>query len=109
MKLKTIGKNIREIRNKLGITQMQAAEKADITSVHLSHIETGNTAMSIETLLNLCKALSATPNDILMSEYEMTPNAASNMLSDIMRGLTPKEQLYIIKMAESLRDFKLNR
>ena len=45
MRVKEIGKNIRGLRTGLELTQPQVAEKADITAVHLSHIETGNSTL----------------------------------------------------------------
>ena len=109
MRLKTIGKNIRNIRNNLDMTQAQVAEKADITSVHLSHIETGNSTMSVECMLSLCKAMSTTPNDILMGEYHLTPQAANTMLLDIMKDLTADENRLLLTIAENMKQLKLNR
>lgn len=109
MRLKVIGKNVRNIRDNLELTQAQVAEKADITSVHLSHIETGNTTMSIECMLDLCKAMSTTPNDILMGEYRLTPQAAHTMLLDIMKDLTSDENRLLVTIAQNMRELKPNR
>ena len=109
MRVKEIGKNIKNLRMALDETQPQIAEKANITAVHLSHIETGNSTMSIGCLLNLCDALSATPNDILMGEYELTGKAANAMLQNIMEDLTPDENRLLLEIAESMHKLKVNR
>lgn len=69
MKSLRIGKNIKQLRQELNMTQAQLAEQAQISDVHISHIETGKVAMSLDTLLAICRALNATPNDILLGEY----------------------------------------
>ena len=109
MRVKEIGKNIRWLRTELELTQPQVAEKADITAVHLSHIETGNSTMSIDCLLKLCSALSTTPNDILMGEFELTGKAANAMLQGIMEDLTADENRLLLEIAESMHKLKINR
>ena len=109
MNQKIVGKNIKKIRTALELTQPQVAEKANISSVHLSHIETGNTVMSIGCLLSLCAALSTTPNDILMGEYDLTGKAANTMLQGIMDNLTPDENRLLLEIADSIRKLEINR
>ncbi len=69
MKSKLIGNNIRRRRHELKMTQAQLAERAHVSDVHISHIETAKAAMSLESLLAICQALKTTPNDILLGEY----------------------------------------
>lgn len=69
MNLKQIGANIRAYRKKQKLTQAQLAEMTQISVIHVSHIENGTVAMSLDTLLSICKALNITPNDILLGEY----------------------------------------
>lgn len=104
-----IGINVRKIRKKLDKTQAQVAEKASITSMHLSHIERGGTIMSIDCLLNLCAAMSVTPNDILEGEFKLTSKAAYDMLLGIMAELTEDENMLILEIADSMRKLKVNR
>lgn len=69
MNQKQIGKNIKDLRKEQHMTQGELAERANISTIHLSHIETGTVNMSLDTLLCLCNALTVTPNDILLGEY----------------------------------------
>lgn len=69
MNQKQIGKNIKDLRKEQHMTQGELAERANISTIHLSHIETGTVNMSLDTLLGLCNALTVTPNDILLGEY----------------------------------------
>ena len=110
MNQKIVGQNIKKIRAGLELSQSQVAEKAGISTVHVSHVETGNTVMSIDCLLNLCAALSTTPNDILMGEYDLTGSATGTMMQGIMDELNNKELRYqkdSIQFEMLVNEFKL--
>ena len=66
-----IGENIQKHRKELGLTQAELAEMVQISTVHMSHIETGTASLSLSTLLNLCVALKVTPNDLLLGTYPL--------------------------------------
>lgn len=69
MNRKQIGKNIQSRRKELKMTQAELAEKAQLSNIHISHIETGSVNMSLDTLLAICHVLKVTPNDLLLGEY----------------------------------------
>ena len=69
MNKKQIGRNIQRIRQVQNITQAELAEMVHLSVVHISHIETGASMPSLPTLLDICNALEATPNDILLGQY----------------------------------------
>lgn len=62
--LKIFGNNVKEYRIINKLTQEQLAEKISVSSVQIGRIETGRNACTIQTMLNLCKALNVTPNDL---------------------------------------------
>lgn len=64
-----IGEQIRYYRRKRGLSQEQLAEKVWISSTHMSHIETGQTKLSLPVLVDLAAALEVTPNDLLRGQY----------------------------------------
>lgn len=76
MNLKQIGQNVQARRKEMKMTQAQLAEKAQLSVVHVSHIENGSVAMSLDSLLTICSVLELTPNDILLGEY-VVPNLRS--------------------------------
>lgn len=69
MNKKQIGRNIQRIRQVQNITQAELAEMVHLSVIHISHIETGASMPSLPTLLDICNALEATPNDILLGQY----------------------------------------
>lgn len=67
-----IGQNIRRFRKKQGLTQEQLAEKINISVPHMSHIETGNTKLSLPVLVDLSAALQVSTDDLLLEEVAVS-------------------------------------
>ena len=61
-----IGKRIAARRNALGMTQLELAEKLEISNNHLSSIENGAAKPSIELFIKLFEALETTPNHLML-------------------------------------------
>lgn len=65
-----IGNRIRTVRKKLGWTQAELAFNANVTTTHLSHIETGNTKLALPTIVKIANALSVSVDDLLCDNLE---------------------------------------
>lgn len=109
LNLKTIGSNIKKFRKNKGFTQAQLAEMIDISTIHMSHMETGSVSMSLECLIKICNSLDITPDDLLLGEYKLNSISATKQLSSIMDNLTVDERKLIIDFAELLNNNKVNR
>ncbi len=72
LNLTDIGNKLYKIRKSKGLTQAEVAEKADFSDRTYADIERGSTNMRIETLLKICEALNVTPNDILVTETNIS-------------------------------------
>ena len=68
MDLIKIGKFIAECRKKENLTQMQLAEKLNITDRAVSKWETGRSLPDSSIMLELCEVLKITVNDLLCGE-----------------------------------------
>jgi len=63
---KTIGKNIKRIRNKLGLTQDDLSKKADIKYTTLTKVESGVVNKpSVQTMAKIAKALRVSIEELL--------------------------------------------
>lgn len=62
---KRFGVAVRELRLKAELTQMQLAERADLTLNYVGEIERGEKLASIETVVRLARALETTGGDLL--------------------------------------------
>ncbi|MEE0181315.1 MAG: helix-turn-helix transcriptional regulator [Anaerovoracaceae bacterium] len=71
-----IGQKIRKKRKALGLSQEELAEKVEISTTHMSHIETGNTKLSLAVFVSIAEALSCQTDELL---YDI--GAASKQIS----------------------------
>ena len=63
--MRDIGKNIRAVRTRAGLTQDQLAERLHVTRQTVSNYETGRSRPDVETLLALAEALEADVKELL--------------------------------------------
>lgn len=59
-----VGKRIKELRNKLGISQEELASRSEIHRTYIASLEVGKRNVSIETLEKVVKAL-----EVSLSEF----------------------------------------
>lgn len=75
-----IGQRIRRIRKARKLSQEQLAEKVNISITHMSHIETGNTKLSLPVLVDIAEALEVQTDSLL---YDHPRESISNAIHDI--------------------------
>ena len=79
-----IGQRIRKTRRARGLSQETLAEQAGISVTHMSHIETGNTKLSLPVLVELAEALEVRTDELL---FEQSPVERSAAVEEILRLL----------------------
>ena len=86
MELKrNIGKRIKELRKKRGLSQERLAEMVNIEQNTLSYIETGINFCSAETLENIIEALEITPEELfIFAHFEKSNNELVHEISEIL-------------------------
>ena len=87
-----IGKFIKECRNKNNLTQMQLAEKLGITDRAISKWENGRAMPDSAIMLDLCKELKITVNDLLSGEVVVMDNYNENSEKIILEMVKEKEK-----------------
>ena len=60
-----LGKRVKIRRTILGLTQAQLAERINVCTSFVGHIERGSRKLSVETLYDLCKALDTSADFLL--------------------------------------------
>lgn len=63
-----IGQRIRKYRKAQGLSQEQLAEQIGISVTHMSHIETGNTKLSLPVFVDIAEVLGIQTDDLLSDE-----------------------------------------
>lgn len=89
-----VGKRIRQLREKLGLSNRQLAIKAGLSQPVMNRIENGNRKADVETIEKICDALEIT----LMDFFNMNGQEVSPEYLELLKNakeLTP-EQLKIL-------------
>ena len=60
-----LGTNLREARERLGLTQEQVAERSGVHATEVSRIEGGKRDPQVSTVIRLAKALEVEPGELL--------------------------------------------
>ncbi len=91
-----IGQRIRKIRKAQGFSQETLAEQAGISVTHMSHIETGNTKLSLPVLVDLAEILDVRTDDLLYDGIFAERSSTIDEIVQILDTCTA-QQLKIIK------------
>ena len=76
---KLLGKRIKEIRNKRGLTQEKLAELVEINTPNISYIENGKFYPSYETFIGVIRALEVEPCELFaFDNMTKTPDELKN-------------------------------
>lgn len=87
-----IGKFIAECRKKASLTQMQLAEKLNITDRAVSKWETGKSMPDSSIMLELCDILGITVNDLLSGEIVTMDNYSKESENNLLEMLRLKQE-----------------
>ena len=87
-----IGKFIAECRKKANLTQMQLAEKLNITDRGISKWETGKSLPDSSIMLELCDILAISVNDLLCGEVVTMDNYNKELENNLLEMIKQKEQ-----------------
>ena len=87
-----IGKFIAQHRKNASLTQMQLAEKLDITDRAVSKWETGKALPDSSIMLELCAVLNITVNDLLSGEVVSMEHYNKEMENNLLEMIKQKEQ-----------------
>ena len=102
-----IGQQIRKIRKAHGFSQEELAERVDISTTHMSHIETGNTKLSLPVLVSIAAALEVRADDLLGDNTVATTSSVMEEIATVLERCTTQEAKVIsdlVKAAKSSMD-----
>ena len=87
-----IGRFIAECRKNKNLTQMQLAEKLNITDRAISKWENGKAMPDSSLMLDLCKELGISVNELLSGEMVEVNNYNENLEKNLLEMVKQKEQ-----------------
>lgn len=77
-----IGQRVRKYRKAMGLSQEELAEKTGISVTHMSHIETGNTKLSLTVLVKIAETLQVSTDALLFDNTSATKNSILDEITE---------------------------
>lgn len=98
-----IGQRIRKYRKAYNMSQEQLAEQIGISTTHMSHIETGNTKLSLPVLVDIARVLSVQTDDLLFDCPQVNKSSMKLEIANFLDSCTPQEVCVINEMMQTLK------
>ena len=95
-----IGQKIRKIRKAHGLSQEELAEKVNISTTHMSHIETGNTKLSLTVFVDIAAALEVRTDDLLDTA---TTSTSLDEIATVLERCTAQEAKVIADVVKATK------
>ena len=101
---KAIGKRIRIARLKAGMTQELLAEKAGLSTTHMSNIETGSSKLSLPAIISLADALGVSVDELLCDNVIRSREVFSREIQDILSDCDEYEIRILADILKSAKE-----
>lgn len=98
-----IGQRIRRIRKAHKLSQEELAEKVGISTTHMSHIETGNTKLSLSVFVDIAESLDVQTDSLLSDTPRDSVNTAMCDITAILEECDAKQARVISDMVKAMK------
>jgi len=98
-----IGQRIRKFRKACNLSQEELAEKVGISTTHMSHIETGNTKLSLPVFVDIANALSVQTDELLHDEPRSGKSDMKEKIDEVLDTCTLKEAYILLDIMKSVK------
>lgn len=99
-----IGFRIKIARMKAKLTQEALAAKADLSPTHLSNIETGNTKLSLPSLISIANALSVSVDTLLCDNVIQSTHVFVQEAQEVLADCTPYDIRILVDVLKSTKE-----
>ncbi len=98
-----IGKRIRELRKKKGLTQVALAELSGVEPSNISHIERAATKLSLPTLIGIANALDVTLDELVYSNLTKSAHVSISIIDELLSDCTSAELKAICEVIKTTK------
>lgn len=98
-----IGQQIRKIRKAHGLSQEELAEKVNISTTHMSHIETGNTKLSLPVLVDIATVLDVRTDDLIYDNPVTSISTVLDEIAEVLEHCTTNEAKVIVDVVKATK------
>lgn len=99
----SIGKRIRNLRMKKGLTQMELAEMIEKSTSTISYIETGVKSMSLDTFVSIANVLGVSADELLLDSLENTTNLSAKEYTSLLRDCSEYERRVLLDALTAIK------
>lgn len=98
-----IGQRIRKIRRAQRLSQDELASKIGISTTHMSHIETGNTKLSLAVLVDIATVLDVRTDDLLFGLNRDNISNANEELQELLHSCNSSQAKTILEIVKATK------
>lgn len=98
-----IGQRIRKFRKAYNLSQEELAEKVGISTTHMSHIETGNTKLSLTVFVDIANALSVQTDELLHDITEQNKTPLKQEFIELLNSCSSQELSIILDIVKATK------
>lgn len=99
-----LGKRIKTMRQNLGITQEEFAERLNCTNSHIGKIENGKGGISIDLLVSVANTLHTTVDQLLLDSYDYREQVIMRDLYERVDRFPMKTRVLTCDLLEQMVD-----
>lgn len=100
---KAIGEKIRTKRKQCGLSQEALAERCNVGTTHISHIETGNCIPSLKVFISILNTLSCSADELLSGELTHIAHIHYSDMADLLQDCNNHELEIISNTVRALK------
>lgn len=101
---RAIGKRIKIARIRVGLTQEAVAERIGITAQHVSNIETGNSSVSLTTLVAIANLLNVTMDELLCDTLVKSKEVFCREADTVLRDCNEYEVRVLVDILKAAKE-----
>ena len=99
----SLGKRIRDIRKKQGLTQALLAEKSGVEPSNISHIERAATKLSLPTLVSIANALEVSLDELVYDSLIKNAHVSVSSIEELLNDCTAAELKAIAEVIKTTK------
>lgn len=97
-----IADNVRLYRKQRNLTQLELAERADLSVDSIKRVECGSRTMSLENFMRIADALDVSVPNLLYKSLNEIP--IIERIQNVLKGKSEKQKEYLIHMLEEMAE-----
>ena len=98
-----IGRQIRRARKARGLSQEELAERINISTTHMSHIETGKTKLSLQVFVDIVSALKVGADELLKGQIGGQDQLERKQIDAVLNRCSTAEAKIIVATITALK------